>query len=270
MATMTTGIAPAEVGDFEMKLGRKVKMVRRYESTLPVDIIRTSAAVDVFSERSSWLSFSDTEKPSLATMKSFSMSVEFPTMITPVHEVDMGKMRPAEFRALCEWYFDGFRSNPLIQVGPILTSQPYRKGTYKQWMPSVCDFIGSDAYRFWRPPGSPPDPKVGSLGVNRSMKYLIGELPAYAKSRGVPMAIGEFGAHPFPNDTANRPNWLQQTYSFLTSVNCIAAIYFHSYFGGSGPWWGDRFHVFTEDERDPSRRGGKTDIASMNWFKKYW
>lgn len=220
---------------------------RTYDGAMPTGLYASKANADMNAGRVPWVSFSSA---AVANMRPFMRSVKAtgkPLWLTVCHEVNNGpKMSAAAFRQL---YADltvarsaEGASNVVRAV--ILTAEPYRGGTFEQWMPDPGDFdvVVADAYRFWRPPGSPPDPKTGGLGQNRSMAWLVGELPAYAASIGKPWALGEFAAHPFPDDLANRPTWLRQTLDWCAANGCIAAVYFDSGQGESGPWYADRFH----------------------------
>src|SRR5690606_10083670 len=85
-------------------------------------------------------------------------------------------------------------------------------GNFMDYMtPGGMDFIGTDPYRFWRPSvqadgvtAAPADPKTGGYGTKRTMQYLCSgtsqgrQLMPYAASLGIPVAVGEYGAHPDP------------------------------------------------------------------------
>lgn len=244
--TLTLGATEAAFDALTASVG-PLRMRRTYDGAMPTSLSASKAQADVTAGRTPWVSFSSA---SAANMRPFLRTVKAtgkPLWLTVCHEVNNGpKMTAAAFRQV---YADLAAAKAAegadnVTLAVILTAEPYRSGTYAQWMPDPANFdvAVADAYRFWRPPGSPPDPKTGTLGQDRTMAWLVGDLPAYAASIGKPWALGEFAAHPFPDDHANRPTWLRATLDWCAANGCIAAVYFHSGAGESGPWWADRFH----------------------------
>ena len=148
--------------------------------------------------------------------------------------------------------------------------------------PGAMDFIGTDPYRFWRPSVqadgrtvAPVDPKSKTYGKKRSMEYLCSGvsqgqlLMPYAKSLGIPVAVGEYGAHPDPANPGDKAAWLKETHDYFVANGVIAAVYFHGPWGESGPWWLDRFHTFTPREGDAGREAGAPDSASLAMFRSF-
>lgn len=267
-----------------------MQVIRRYDGAIPSSWSSTSGQNDVGTGRVSWISFSS---PTIAqinsgghdgTIAAFFASIP-PThrcMVTYLHEIDLadklGSTPPQDYAAAQArlWNIkEANAQNPAnVAVGPVLTAGPYRSGTFINFYPTggQFDFVGADPYRFWRDGTDPyyqPDPKTGGTGTPRSLAYVIGDpngdggagMPAYAAAQGKSIAIAEYGAHPTPNDPNNRPNWLVQTDAYLRSQGCMAAIYFHSHVGESGPWWLDCYH----DYANPQDRS-RLDPHSVNQF----
>ena len=241
------GTTEAAYSQLEYALGKPLAVRRSYDGVMPSAFSACKAAADV-GKRASWISF--TAFPTAAVARSFFASIPagHRVMVTCVHEADNGKMTGTAFAPQQAALMDALNASgadrSLVTCGPILTANTYRNGGYTAYYPdpAAYDFIGVDAYRFWRPPGSPPDPKTGNLGQQRTLQWLIGAAPTLSAQTGKPVAVGEFGAHPFPDDPANRPAWLTESIGHLRSINATAAVYFHSGQGESGPWWLDRFH----------------------------
>lgn len=264
--TMLVGATEAAFDQLAGLTGKPIPMRRTYDGAMPTALYASKVNADVTAGRTGWVSFSSA---AVANMRPFFRTVKAagkPVWVTVCHEVNNGpKMQPAAFRQL---YADltaarNAEGASNVTLAVILTAEPFRSSTYLQWMPDPANFdvVVGDAYRFWRPPGAPPDPKTGGLGQNRSMAWLVGDLPTYAASIGKPWALGEFAAHPFPDDPANRPTWLRQTLDWCAANGCAAAVYFHSGQGESGPWWADRYHY-------PETAPG-TDQGSVNALAAY-
>jgi hypothetical protein len=267
--TLLLGASQAAYSELETALGAKMAIRRWYGGAMPDHVSKCAPAVqDQQAGRASWASF--TSIPDAATAQAFFDSVTHRMLVTYLHEVNEGpKTDPATFKATNTLLHDAAAGNPLVLIAPILTANPYRTGDYLQWVDNPDDFdvLAIDAYHYQRPPGSPPDPKTNSLGTARTMQYLLGAAPTYAASIGKPIAIGEFGFHPWPTDPQRRPNWLVESVAYLKSLNAVAACYFHSGKGSSGPWWLDKYPVYTVDENDPARSGGDPDPDSVNAFR---
>lgn len=262
----------------------KLQVRRSYDGVFPNAWSSCKGQQDVGQKRASWISFSGPDINQInngsfdLTLRQFfaSIPITHTAMVTYKHEVNnagkLGTNTPQQFgqaQARIWSIKQSYAKDPsMVKVGIILTAEPYRNGTFEAYYPTAgeYDFVGADPYRFWRPPGSPPDPKTGTLSQDRSMAWLLGMLPSWADSKGKPAAIGEYGAHPFPGSPANRPDWLNATDAYLRSINCLAASYFHSHKGASGPWMLDKYHVFTTDENDPLRQTGNPDPDTMNAF----
>jgi hypothetical protein len=267
-------------------INAKIQIIRRYGSTMPASFSSSPGNQDVNQGRISWVSYSGpsinainsgTEDARLASYFA-SIPATHKHYVTFLHETNnnkLGSNTAAEFVSACVRIWNSKNANAAtpgnVKVGPILTAEPYRNNTYQQYFPSggQYDFIGVDPYRFARDPNDPnylPDPKTNSAGTKRTMEYLVGSLPSFSLSEGKPWVVGEFAAHPWPTATSERANWLNQTDAFFKQTNCIAAAYFHSPRGPSGPWLIDRFHVYTTNEGDPLRLTGGTDSISLNAF----
>jgi hypothetical protein len=94
------------------------------------------------------------------------------------------------------------------------------------------------------------------------MSYLMSGWETYhAAHPTIPLLIGEYSAHPDCDDINDRALWLQQTHQWYLDYDCIAACYYHSSVGESGPWWVDCFHNFSTPT-DQSH----ADPTSLNAF----
>jgi hypothetical protein len=207
------------------------------------------------------------------------------TYVTWIHEVDNGKLGGssiAQFKTAIARIHGLKQANApdpsKVLFGPLLmgyaftmAQAPSGAGYYADYLTGLTalDYVGADPYRFWRPAHSPDlttvtpnDPKIGGLGTKRSMSYLMSGWETYhAANPSVPLLIGEYSAHPDPANVTDRPDWLQQTHQWFKDNNCIAACYYHSSVGESGPWWLDCFHNFTT-KTDQSH----TDTNSINTY----
>jgi len=208
------------------------------------------------------------------------------TYVTWLHEVDNGKLggaTTAQFQAAIAHIHTIKQANAVdpakVLFGPLLmgyaftAAQAPSAGYYADYIGSIADTdldcVGADPYRFWRPVHSPDDstlspndPKIGGLGIKRSMSYLMSGWETYhAAHPTIPLLIGEYAAHPDCDDVTDRSLWLQQTHQWFLDYNCIAACYYHSSIGQSGPWWIDCFHNF-QTPTDQSH----TDPTSLNAF----
>lgn len=262
----------------------KLQMIRRYDDAFPSSWTATSGNNDV-GNKATWISFSS---PSISQINSgsydtllasffASIPASHHVLVSYIHEIDLpdkiGATPPADY-ALAHARIWGIKQSNAqdptnVLLGPCLTGWAFLQGTHADFFPAggEFDFVGADPYRFWRDntngltsPWYVPDPKAGGPGVQRSLAYQTGDLnadgsagmAAFAASFGKPIAIGEYGAHPTLNNPANRPNWLVEADTYLRSNNCIAALYFHTRYGGSGPWWLDCYHNYV-DIMDKSR-----------------
>lgn len=244
-AKMLLGTTEVAYASLE-SLGRRMGIRRSYDGSMPKSVDQSKASADLAAGRVPWVSFTNADP---ATMAAFMGSCvgKGQVWVTVCHEVNNGpKMSPDAFRLL---YADLAKARNTagasnVKLVTILTAEPFRANTYQPYMPDPAhvDIVAADAYLFHRDAGSPADPKTGGLGKDRSMEWLVGHLAAYAASIGKPWALGEFGAHPFPSDKGKRPKWLRETVAWCEANGCVAAIYFHSGNGESGPWHLDRFH----------------------------
>lgn len=228
-------------------IGGRMKLRRSYEKTLPATY-GGQAKLDTDRNIIPWVSFTGT--PTAANLHGWLTGAKATgkrIILTFDHEVDHGpKMTATAFKdvyALAAQVRNQVGATN-VKLAPILTAGPFRDGSYAQWFgaDNTYDFVGIDPYRFWRPAGAPPDPKVNGLGQDRTMQYLVGQGPAFAAAHHKRIALGEWGAHPRPEDPTERGSWLIASDAFLVSVNCAAAAYFHSPNGESGPWYVDRYH----------------------------
>lgn len=245
-------------------MGGKLRVDRQYwgtaSATIPAD---AQSAIDA--GVIPWVSFDAI--PDDAALRAHFAAWPSRAFWTFQHEVDHNKSDPATFKAACARIAaarDAAGAKGRVFLIPVLMANTYRIGAHAQWFgdSSTYDAVGVDGYRYWREPGSPPDPHTGNLSQSRSFEWIIGQAPAFAKSVGKPLAVGEFGAHPFTSDHANRPTWLKETGAYLKTIDVLAACYFHSGLGDSGPWWLDCFPNWT----NPSDRSNP-DPDSMEAYR---
>lgn len=292
---------PGTGGGWNFLMSGQAQMRRFYEGTWP-SAPTAKETTDVARGVVPWVSFSG---PSAATIASgahdaniaaYFAASDQPKLVTYRHEVDHGpKETPSDFRAAQERIFalkEAHCPTPRdVLVGPILMGWAFTTGSdynFQQYMsPGYMDFIGTDPYRFWRPTvmidnnrdrqTAPIDPSTGGYGVKRSMQYSCegvssGQtLISYATALGIPIAIGESSAHPDPDDTTDRPGWLQQTVDYLNAVpcGCIAVCWFHGPWGGRGAWYLDRTNYFSASEGDASRHWGRADWPTVNKLRQF-
>lgn len=228
-------------------LDGKLRVRRSYDGALPATVQGSKAWADMQAGRIPWVSFSSAADANMQRFFDSCAADGREVWVTLIHEVNLGKMAPDLFRLLST-KLAGARNAAgagNVKLIPVLTAEPFRTGQHVPFFePGTFDAIGVDAYRFWRPAGSPPDPKTGGLGQDRSMEWLIGQAVAFSSSTGKPIALGEYAAHPRPEDLGDRGRWLTQTDTFLRSIGALAAVYFHSPNGESGPWWLNAMHNF--------------------------
>jgi hypothetical protein len=266
--TLLYGASEAAFDALNSAVGSKLRVRRSYDGAMPSTLGGSKAQADVNAGRIPWVSFSSVTAANALSFMASCVSADTEVWVTPLHEVNNGpKMAGPAFQGLLATLMGAKNTARAtkVKIIPILTAEPFRTNAYLTWLggdPADFDAIGIDPYRFWRPAGAPPDPKTGGLGQNRSMAWLIGNAPAFAASIGKPIAIGEYGAHPFPEDLQNRPNWLTETDTFLKGIGAIGACYFHSGQGQSGPWWIDQFHFDCG-----GKHVGDRDVASLTAFK---
>ncbi|MER7070985.1 hypothetical protein [Terrabacter sp. NPDC000476] len=273
-AGMLYGANDSHFGPLNAALGRELQVRRFYEAgwpSTPTQKMRDDWAAG----RVPYVSFSGPSPATInsgahdAILASFFKACKDRTLVSYIHEVDNGKAQPAEYVAACtriQRIKDENAPDPrLVLHGPTLMGWAFTVGDYEKWIAPKVDFIGADPYNFVRPAGSPPSPKTGNLGRDRSMAYLLGTLPAFAKKRGVPIAIGEYGVHPDPARPSFKPDWLKATDATLRAAGCIAACYFHAPYGEDGPWWLDRQHTYVTDTT--ARATGTPDPESVAAFR---
>lgn len=257
-------------------VGSPLHLRRCYDNAMPTTLGASKAKADLDAGRISWISFTSASKANMGAYFASCAADGREVWVTLVHEVNNGpKMSPDAFKAL---YVDAATARNAagaanVHLVPILTAEPFRTDAYAQWFGPAWTFdkVGIDPYRFWRPAGSPPDPKThkpdaaGNLGPSRSMEWLIGNGPSFAASVGKRVVIGETGAHPDPANTEDRPAWLRETVTFLRSISADAWCYFHSHNGESGPWWLDVFHNFAnpQDRSKPDPKSVAAFVALL-------
>lgn len=249
------GASEIRFDQLQAAVGGRLKVRRSYDTTPGPDIMTSRAGVDLRRGIVPWVSFSGL--PDDATLEAHFRSVPAGAKVlwTWLHEADMKKTTPTLFRA-------GYARLRAIRdragatgvlLAPVLVGDTFRTGRHVDWLGdgSDLDVVGIDAYRFWRPAGAPGDVDKlgGGLGRDRAMEWLLGQAPAFSQQVGKPIGLGEYGAHPRPEDPSDRPRWLRETDAYLRSIGAFAACYFHSGNGESGPWWVDQYHFTT---------GGKT------------
>lgn len=249
-------------------------LLRLYDGAMPTNVTKSKANRVLSGSVIPWVSFTSATP---ANMKPFFESCKQTgkeIWVTLVHEVNNGpKMSPDAFKALYVQLTDARNKAQAfnVQLAIILTAQPFRDGSYKQWFgtPGTWQITAGDAYRFLRPAGSPPDPKSGGLGKDRTMAYLLGEMPAFAKATNTKWAIGEFSGHPDKSKKTgpgSMPQWLSDTVAFCRAdPNCAGLSIFHSWNGESGPWWIGSFHNFGTDAQRQDR--SDKDPDTLNAWK---
>lgn len=148
----------------------------------------------------------------------------------------------------------------LVKLGGLLTSYGFRQGNGPSYFDAKHDFVGIDFYEYIRDPKDPVDTSSHKTTVFRPPSYFVDDAATLASSLGVPVIVGEYGAHPIKNAwtgqmTAStsypplseqlRSFRLQQAVDYLDGLNCAAFCYFHSDGGVSGPWWLDSYPVWS-------------------------
>lgn len=290
------GVIDSHFDALNSQLDGKLQVRRFYEGSWPSAPTAREVA-DFARGVRPWVSFSG---PSAAeinsgafdkTLAAYFAASDKPKLVSWLHEVDNGpKADPAEFRAASARIHAIKEAHcPIpreVKFGPVLTGWAFTTGGAQNFMdfmtPGAMDFIGTDPYRFWRPQvqadglsAAPVDPKSKTYGKKRSMEYLCSgvsqgqQLMPYAKSLGIPVAVGEYGAHPDPTNPTDKATWLQETHDYFIANGVIAAVYFHGPWGESGPWWLDRFHTFTPREGDAARANGARDVQSVATFRSF-
>lgn len=265
--TLAYGASEISFAALNAQVGGKLKIRRSYDGALPTSISMSKASADLSAGRLPWVSFSSVAAAPIRSFMDSCAAAKRTIWITPIHEVNNGpKMGGPEFADLLGRLSAAKNAAgaTLLKIAPIVTAVAFRTEDYKTYFvdPAHYDIIGIDPYRFWRPAGAPPDPKAGNLGQSRTMQYLIGSAPTFSTSVQRPIAIGEYGAHPFPEDHLNRSSWLTETDTFLKSIGSVGVCYFHSGNGESGPWWVDRYHFATG-----GHSVGDPDAESLAKFK---
>lgn len=258
---MLLGAAQRDYDAFQTQVGQ-MSVRRSYDNNMPSTFAGSAASGDPARGCASMWSWSDTSQVSAVASGSlnskllgFFNSIPAGHRVWAIfwHEVDLHyrtfatyQSAYAQIRAQLE---ASTADTSLVKVGGLLTSSGFRNGDGNNYFDSSHMFVGVDAYEFWRPQGSPDDPKTGSLSQHRTISYLIGDgvnggANDTATRLGLPLIFGEYGIHPFPPTdpdyaTGSRPLRLQQAVDYLdNNANPVEAFaYFHSDAGGSGPWW---------------------------------
>lgn len=281
----------------------KVGCVRRYDGNFVSSFASTSGQQDVGTGRATWLSFSG---PSVATINSGAVDATIAAffasipaghrvLFTYLHEVDhdkLGGSTPAQYAAAQKRIWELKEANAAVPsnvpVGPVLMGTTFWSSAFLAYFPTggEYDFIGTDPYNFGRDPADPnylPEPKTGNAANWRPMSYLfgstqgVGGIPYLAQRDGKPVALGEYGVHSWPSIPTRKAQWLNETDAYLEAfpTGCLAACYYHSWIGESGPWWVDRINVYSPNNADPQRQGTPgSDPNSLNAYAallaKYW
>lgn len=290
--TMLVGANEGRIPELEAALaGPKLQVRRSYDGTVD-DVIASVNADKAAGRLMSMPSF--TSWPTASTLARLMDSITLPTLLTYLHEIDNGpKLDPPTYKARMNAAYDAAEAsgNPNVKVGPLLTADPWRTNNSVgvrnaiQYMPDRMHVNMVDFYRYARDPGDTPDPTLGFPPL-RSPGWLLGEekddgspkpgggIVTWSQQRGVPIAVGEFNAHPYRSNLQNRPQWYRDAFAYLRAIpsvggqpGCLAACIFHSPFGAHGPWLVHKFPVYTTDERDPARLGGDPDPDSLAAFK---
>lgn len=261
-SSLILGASQRDYDNFQSQLGGGMKVRRSYASGFPTSFQNSPASGDPGRNAASMLSWSDMSQ--VDEVASGAYDSKFTTLwnsvpaghrlwFIPWHEVDLHYRTFATYKAAMQRIMGTLDNSnadrSLVKVGGLLTSSGFRNGDGDNYFDGSHDFVGVDAYEFWRPQGSPPDPKTGNLSQHRTTGYLFGDgvtggVNDTAGNLGIPIIVGEYGIHPFPKTdpnyaTGNRPLRLQQCISYLdNNVNPVEAYcYYHSDAGESGPWW---------------------------------
>lgn len=263
------------------KLGGKnsgMNLRRSFDNGWKNNFANTTASGDPTRGAASLLSFDATT--SIASVNSGSVDSvitsffnSIPTghycFVSWIHECDQGGKitgQEAAYRTACDRIYDllvaSNADQNFVRFGVIVTAGVFRASTQNTYFSSnnKFDFVGIDAYEYWRPSSAPPDPKAGHP-PHRTLEYLIGGNPpsatypsggtpavAWADARGKRVLIPEFGQHPDPADLTSRPNRLKAAVAYAQQSSMYGMCYFHSGGGESGPWWGDCFPNWTDPQ----------------------
>lgn len=141
----------------------------------------------------------------------------------------------------------------LVKIGGLLTDWGFSHGNALNYFDNNHDFVGVDFYEYARPAGSPPSPKSGNLGTIHPPSYFIDPAKAIADELGVPLIVGEYGAHPFnsptdvlsPTAVQSRPYRMKRAVAYAASHGVQAFCYFHAPYGEDGPWYVDSWPNWT-------------------------
>lgn len=285
---MLVGANEGRIPELENALnGPEIQVRRAYD--ISIDDVLTTISQDKAAGRSMAFPSFKAWPTNPDELKRLAGSIEFPTCLTYEHEEDNGPKVPIPtYKQRMNDLYDAVEDagNPYVKVGPLLTGDPWRTKNASgvlnalQYMPDRMHANFVDIYRYARDPGDIADPTLGYPPL-RSAGWLLGEekddgspkpgggIVTWSTQRDVPIAIGEFNAHPFKSNKQNRPNWYRDTFAYLRNVpcGCLAACIFHSPFGAHGPWLVHKFPVYTTDERDAARLGGDSDPDSLAAFK---
>lgn len=158
----------------------------------------------------------------------------------------------------------------LVKWGIITTAFDYQQGRADLMFPednSNFSWVGVDGYNFWRPATAPPDPR--GRDTHRTPQQIYGAARNFALQRGdKPLIVAEWAHHDNPTDPAQRPMRIDESINWMLDNNTIAASYFHSHHGDSGPWWLNCHHNYN-DPQDQSNTDEATLARYRNWLALY-
>ena len=217
---------------------------RSFNPNLPDNIRRSAAADDAANHLITFLSVKpptisgvakglyDSDITSLA--KSF--PTDHTTYLTMYHEPENDMTGPQFVSLFRHFYTKVKAANPHIKVGTVHMSYQWRPGSSTTadedswWVGSAyTDFIGVDDY----------NEKTTSGRTTAATDPQFQRWFNWAKTKGKPLAVVEFGRLESPSDANARANDLLATESWLRNNNFFMFLYWHStgpLAGGTVDW----------------------------------
>ncbi len=206
---------------------------RSFNKNLPSDIQHSAAADDA---RNHVISFLSVKPPTIGGVAKGlydndikTLAASFPTdhttYLTMYHEPENDMTGP-QFVALFRHFYTKVKAaNPHIKVGTVHMSYQWRPGSSTTaeedswWVGSAyTDFIGVDDY----------NEKTTSGRTTAASDPQFQRWFNWAKTKGKPLAVVEFGRMENPNDASARANDLLNTETFLRNNNFFMFLYWHS------------------------------------------
>lgn len=158
----------------------------------------------------------------------------------------------------------------LVKWGIITTAYDYQQGRADLMFPednSKFSWVGVDGYNFWRPASAPPDPR--GRDSHRTPQQIYGPARNFAIAQGnKPLIVAEWSHHDNPLDHNQRPTRVDESINWMLNNNTVAASYFHSHHGDSGPWWLNCHHNYNSPQ-DQSDTDENTLSRYRDWLALY-